>query len=266
MVNLLNAELYKLRKSRSFWVSGGLIVLFSLSMYVFYVLLSRGVINGMEAEGAAAPGEIPSLGILDILRQLFANRNAVIFVTVFVSLFVLGDYSSGAVKNFEGKGLRREEIYLAKFLVTELGAVLLYLITALTVLLGGVVFFGTGQINGAFFHSFFSYLFLHLLYLTGYTAVIVLVCEMTRNTAGILISILGILMFFGVLLQGADLLLQAAGTSFGIAKYWVMTAMDSCPVTDIPPRFAVESGLVAVGWLAAALTAGIIYHTRKDIV
>ena len=121
MINLLKAELYKLQKSRSFWVSGALIVLFAVSIYLFYVLLRDGMINGMDQEGAVIQGELPALGILDILRQIFANRNAVIFATIFVSLFVLGDYSSGAVKNFEGKGLRREEIYLAKFLVTEIG-------------------------------------------------------------------------------------------------------------------------------------------------
>lgn len=266
MINLLNAELYKLRKSRSFWVSGILMALFTVSIYVFYVLLRDGMISGMEAEGAVARGELPTLGILDMLRQLFANRNAVIFVTVFVSLFVLGDYSSGAVKNFEGKGLRREEIYLAKFLAAEFGAVLLYVMAALVVLLGGMVFFGTGQINGMFFHSFLSYLFLQLLYLTGYTAVIVLVCEMTRNTAGVLISLLGVMTFSGIVLQGADMVLHALGASFSISKYWVMTAMDSCPVTNIPPQFVTESGLVAAGWLLAAFAAGMFYHMRKDIV
>ena len=91
MINLLKAELYKLQKSRSFWVSGGLIVLFAVSIYLFYVLLRDGMINGMDQEGAVIQGELPALGILDILRQIFANRNAVIFATIFVSLFVLGD-------------------------------------------------------------------------------------------------------------------------------------------------------------------------------
>ncbi len=266
MINLLKAELYKLQKSRSFWVSGGLIVLFAVSIYLFYVLLRDGMINGMDQEGAVIQGELPALGILDILRQIFANRNAVIFATIFVSLFVLGDYRSGAVKNFEGKGLRRDEIYLAKFLVTELGAVLLYLMAALAVFLGGIVFFGTEQINGGFFRSFLSYLSLQLLYLTGYTAVIVLICEMTRNTAGLLISVLGILMFSSVLLQGVDLILDTLGVSFSISRYWVMTAMDRCPVTDISRQFIMESGLVAAGWLVVSLGAGMVYHMRKDIV
>lgn len=51
MINLLKAELYKLQKSRSFWVSGALIVLFAVSIYLFYVLLRDGMINGMDAEG-----------------------------------------------------------------------------------------------------------------------------------------------------------------------------------------------------------------------
>ena len=70
MINLLKAELYKLQKSRSFWVSGGLIVLFAVSIYLFYVLLRDGMINGMDQEGAVIQGELPALGILDILRQI----------------------------------------------------------------------------------------------------------------------------------------------------------------------------------------------------
>lgn len=223
------------------------------------------MINVSGAEAASVMEDMSDIGILDILHQMFANSNAIIFVTIFVCLFVISDYSSGAVKNFVGKGFRREEIYLAKFLVTEFGAVLLYLLTALTVLLGGIAYFGFEQLSGAFFKDFFSYVSMHVLYLTGYTAIIMLVCEMTRNTVGILISIFGIMLLSGFLFQGIDLILHSMGASFGISKYWILSVIGSCPVTDIPAQFITGSGMIAGAWLIAALAAGMLYFSWKDV-
>ena len=265
MINLLSSELYKLRKSKSFLVSGILSAVFVLFLYVFYALAVGGMLNMPGAEGEAILESVPNQGILEILRQTYANSNAIIFVTIFVCLFVLGDYSGGAIKNLVGKGARREEIFLAKFLVTEFGAVVLYLVAALTVLLGGIAFQGTEQLTGAFFESFLSYLSMQILYLTAYTAIITTVCEMTRNTAGILISILGIMLFSTILFEGIDLALSALGAHFGLSKFWITTLIAACPVTDIPARYITGSGVTAGVWLIAALTAGMLHFSRKDV-
>ena len=134
MINLLSAEIYKLRKSMSFKVSAGLAVLFTAVSYFLQGLF----LSGMAGNVNEAMIENANTSILDMSHQMFGQFNTIIFVTIFVCLFALGDYSSGAVKNIVGKGLRREEIYLARFLVTEFGAVMIYLLTALAVFIGGV--------------------------------------------------------------------------------------------------------------------------------
>lgn len=261
MLNLLNAEFYKLRKSKSFKVAGALTVLFTTVIYFIHMLFQSGMIENVDMEAV----ELSRMDILQILHQMFANYNTIIFVTIFVCLFALGDYSSGAVKNFAGKGFRREEIYLARFLVTEFGAVMIYLLTALAVLAGGVIVFGTEQINEAVLYDFISFLFLQILYLTGYTAIIIMVCEFTRNTTGILISILGVMLFSTPLFQGMDLVFRALGTSFVISKYWILTVIGSCPLTDIPPKFVTGSGMIAGAWLIVSFVAGMLYFSREDI-
>lgn len=119
MINLLSSELYKLRKSKSFLVSGILSAVFVLFLYVFYALAVGGMLNMPDAEGTAILESVPNQGILEVMRQTYANSNAIIFVTIFVCLFVLGDYSGGAIKNLVGKGARREEIFLAKFTIFD---------------------------------------------------------------------------------------------------------------------------------------------------
>lgn len=243
-------------------MAAGLAVLFTAIVYLIYALFQDNVVEGLDAATAEM---VFGADILQILQQMFANTNTIIFVTVFASLFVLGDYNSGAVKNFVGKGFRREEIYLAKFLVTESGAVMIYLLTALAVLLGGIVFWGTGQINQSLLRDFISYLSLHILYLTGYTAIIIMVCEMTRNTAGLLISILGVMVLSQVLFEGIDLVIHAMGISFSASGYWILTVIRSCPVTEIPAWFVTGSCAIAGVWLTAALAAGMLCFSWKDV-
>lgn len=259
MINLLSAEFYKLRKSRSFKVAAGLAVLFTVAVYLLEELLLSGLVENVDK------AMIERSNILHILKQMFGQCNTIIFVTIFVCLFAMGDYSSGAVKNIVGKGLRREEIYLARFLVTEFGAVLIYLLTALAVFIGGVIVQRTGQINGAVLYDFISYLSLQILYLTAYTAIIILVCEITRNTAGILISILGIMLFSNMVFEGIDIVIKAVGAPFTLSKYWIMTVIASCPDADIPAWFVTSSGIAAGVWLIVSLAVGILYFSWKDV-
>ena len=260
MINLLSAEIYKLRKSMSFKVSAGLAVLFTVAIYLLQELLLSGLAGNVDKAMIEEMSNIPHM-----LKQMFGQCNTIIFVTIFVCLFAMGDYSSGSVKNIVGKGLRREEIYLARFLVTEVGAVLIYLLTALTVLVGGIIFLGTEQVNGTVLYDFISYLSLQILYLTAYTAIIIMVCEITRNTAGILISLLGVMLLSNIIFEGIDIVIKAVGIPFTVGKYWIMTVIGSCPEADIPAWFVTSSGIAAGVWLIVSLTAGILCFSWKDV-
>ena len=92
-----------------------------------------------------------------------------------------------------------------------------------------------------------------------------MVCEMTRNMTGILISILGVLLLSSAIFGGIDIVIRALGMPFTISKYWILTVIRSCPVTDIPARFVTGSGIITGGWLIAALAAGMLYFSRKDV-
>ena len=260
MINLLSSELYKLKKSKSFRIAAILTVLFAWFAEAADIIMRRAYPQGMAASSTSYAYT------LNIVRQLFANTNAIIYVTIFICIFVLGDYTSGAIKNYVGKGYRREEVYLAKFLVTEFGAVMLYLLTAAAAFAGGIVCYGTEQMDGAFYLDFISYLSMHILYLTGYTAIIVLVCGMARNmAAGIIVSMLGIMLMSNVLVQAADMVMHYLGADFMVSQYWITTVMASCPVTEIPAQFITSSGVTTAVWLIAALVGGMLWFSRRDV-
>lgn len=262
MINLLSSELYKLRKSKSFRIMVILEILFAWFVEAADVILR----SEFAAEGMNRAEYMGRGSTLDVIRQLFANSNAIIYVTIFICIFVLGDYTGGAIKNYVGKGYRREEVYLSKFLVAEFGAVLLYLVAAAAAFAGGIVCYGTEQLGGTFYYEFISYLSMHILYVTGYTAIIVLVCETIRNMAvGILVSVLGVMLISNALVQGVDMVMHHFGVDFSLAKYWIVTIMASCPVTDIPGQFITSSVIAAETWLILSLVLGMLYFSYKDV-
>lgn len=264
MINLLYSEFYKLKKDLSFRIMAALTVLMAFMQFALNDLMENDLrTKGGQEEMVEA---LAQLGILDILHGMFANTNAIIYVTIFLCCFVINDYSSGMVANFVGKGYKRAEVFLAKFFAAEFGAVVLYLLTALAVLLFGSLFRGTEEINAAFFHDFGNFLALHILYLTAYSAVIILVCTLTRSmAAGILISILGVMVFSIFVGQEIDLLLSSLGIEAGVSQYWIVTIMSNCPVRDIPSRFVTISGMATAFWLAASMAAGLLWFEKRDV-
>ena len=274
MINLLSSELYRMRKSVCFW---GVCIFNMVFALLTYVTLDR-IKNIIQNESPIVPAGVDAntmselsanlseMGILDVLRNMYANTNAAIFVSVFICVFVLGVYSCGAMKNLAGKGYRREEIFLAKFLVTEFGAVVNYLLTALATLLGGIVYMGIDELNSAFFYDFFSYVSMNFLYLTSLTAIIIFLCELVEKiAAGIVISIVGILLGSYTLMQGLDLLCMSFHIQFQPSKYWIITIIQQCPCRNIPAEFITSSGLIAGFWLLVSLIGGMLYFMKKDI-
>ncbi len=83
--------------------------------------------------------------------------------------------------------------------------------------------------------------------------------------AGILISILGIMVFSIFVGQEIDLLLSSAGIEAGVSQYWIVTIMSSCPVRDIPSQFIRVSGMATVFWLAVSMAAGLLWFEKKDV-
>ncbi len=263
MVNLLRAEFYKLRKCTAFRITCVLTVLFTAVAYLFRMLVEHQMIGNAQVQQLERMAEN---NIFYMLHQMYAKSNTILFATVFICIFVITDYSSGAVKNFAGKGFSRKGIYMAKFLAAELGAVAIYLLTALAVLIGAVIAWGPGQLAWPVLAGAASYLSMHIVYLTAYTAIIMMVCEVTRSmAAGICCSILGIMLFSGFLFQGIDLAAEAFGSSVRISEYWIMNVIAGCPDTDIPPSFMIRSGIIAAVWLLVSLAAGMFHFFREDI-
>lgn len=112
MSNLLYAGLYRLRKSRVFW--GALIFMAGVS-----VLLCMEMVRNAATD--------PYISFADCMFSNQAIMNLV--MAVFVTLFLGTEYSDRTIRNKIISGHSRSAIYLAAFLVSAVGGLIIYLVS-----------------------------------------------------------------------------------------------------------------------------------------
>jgi len=106
MFNMISSELYRLRKSKSFWIM--LVVVAGMAAFtsVVFGLLPAEDLMGMRPESASAmlAGAIPM------------SMQTILFILVgFIVVFVCSDFDSGTIRNPLAVGVSRLEYYISKF-------------------------------------------------------------------------------------------------------------------------------------------------------
>lgn len=277
MYNLLQAECYKLKRSRSFLVCG--IAVAAVVFFLFgtlalmqaavqqgengtpgVVVVTESMEAGAEGETAAFFGEI---GLLDVLQQLFSGDFVAIILAIFIGIFVTGEYGSGSIKNIVGKGYSRGIVYLSRFLAAAAAGVVFLFIGAVMNLFCGLLFMGKGAFAGGIWRDLAIYMGLQAVMNISLTAVFMLVGEIIRNLAGSLSIGIAIAIISNLLLRGLDLLFMHMGVR--PSGYWLMNMSMDCPVAGFEAGYVAKTLLVAMLWLAAALGAGIWHFNKADI-
>mgnify|MGYP002509655390 FL=1 len=214
-----------------------------------------------EEDGTSTWEEI---SLMEIVGQIFSGDFLPCVLAVFVSIFVVGEYASGMMKNVAGKGRERWKIFLSKLIVAELAVIPIVLIGLAATLLGGLVFKGSGSFTGDFWKNLTVFVGLQLLLEMAFAAVCMLTSDLVRNyAAGISLGI-GIAAFPVILMEGLmDRLFYNSG--FTPSAYWVVTRSIHCPYEGFTAGYVMETIFVAGGWLLLAAGLGIWHFSRADI-
>lgn len=272
MPNLMYSEFYKLRKSKSFYICGIVMIVFVLLVYGTLFLMNKAqqehVENGsyevtVTVENAEENAPVwDSIEILDVEQQMFGGFAGII-IAVFAGIFVIGEYGNGAMKNITGKGYARWKIFLAKYIATGVAVILLLLFMVFAVVLFGIIFKGTGGLTGEFFKNLCVYTGIQLLLGTALTGIMVTISELCRNLgAGISISIC-VVIFSTTLTSALDLLFRKL--QFQPSGYWLLNLVEQCPVTGIGSRFLVRMAASVIFWMALSLIVGVWHFQKTDV-
>lgn len=273
MLCLFRGESYKLKRNKSFYVCLASLAAFILLIYGMLLLvdgISRGSMENGTG-GVMVSGEMieegdsiwNNVGILDVLEQVFSGNGFFIILAIFVSIFAVREYGCGTVKNIVGKGYSRSVIFFTRLLAVNFAMLVLLAAGLCITLLCGLVFMGKGAFSGSFWQDLAGYMLVQALLSIALTTVLAVVSEAVRNlAAGISIGIV-VTTFFGLFLDGLDLLFAKSG--FTLSQYWLVNRSSACPIDGITAGYLGETLAVALAWFLLAAGLGLWHFQKADI-
>lgn len=278
MFNLLRAEFYKLRKSKAIYIGLLVAAMLVLLLYGSLVMIDK-IYQGEVANGTAwvkvsgGVGDVEDggepesmmqeIGVIGVLQQMFGGHFVGIIAAALVSMFVIREFSAGAIKNLVGKGYTRSAIFFAKMIPVIVLMLLFEAAVAAVTICMGIPFMGWEEFSATAWGNVAIYTGFQFLFGIVIAVIFMLAGELTRNlAAGISVSI-GVLMFSTTLTAGLDLVFH--GMDMQPSKYWVLDLMSACPTADFPREFVVRGVLVSAAWLVIAAALGVLHFHKADV-
>ena len=194
MGKLLHFEFRKLFRQKSFYICGAVFV----SLILISIITLNAVLtfsdSMLESDGL-------SVALLDdsicnglyMLMSAFTNGNFSVILSVFTTLFICSDYTTGTLKNMIARGYGRISIYAAKYIVTLCAATIYSIFGWLVSFLSGTAFWGIGTLpDGRGVGNILLTLLIQLVGIYAYTSLFFLISALLKKSGGaIALSILG---------------------------------------------------------------------------
>lgn len=191
MKNLLRAEFYKVKNSKTVKICLLIAAAFALLMAVMTAVLSYFM-----------PEEVAGLPILTDLTA-YNSLNAVLADSLEFSVFVLiaaialivYEFSRNTIRNYFNSGHTRGQIYFAKFLTLSTVAIVYFLVYLVITFVTRIIFFGAGG-KGIEVFQFLLRLLFSLFFIISLASIITCFSVYMRSAVGLLIFVL-VYMFIG---------------------------------------------------------------------
>ena len=274
MRNLLSANLYRLRRSRAFWIA---------------VAVMAGVGLFEVAAGYLSAGSQGVPVSLDSRYLIFALVSGVV-LSAFCAVFVGTEHSEGTLRRKIAAGHSRSAVYLASLLTCAGAGVLVCLGYILPVLAAGIPLLGFFQMDLAAVARFTVGVFVMNAALCAAFTLVAMLNRSKAASAIICISLAYFLLFLGIYLhsrlaepemipareyvENGRILLQEARPNPGyVQEPWrsvgaVLYALPGCQAVQLAARAKdAPWQLPLVSLLSAALltAAGLAAFRRKDL-
>lgn len=212
MKNLFRHEIFKLLKSKSFWVV--LIVAASVSLFIAIIMQSVG---GTTVE--LGDGETTTMAFTKGAEGLmFAASDAsvmIVFISILVSGIFCSEYQKGIIRNLVTSGAPRWKIYITKLILCTVAS--LILLVVMTVIFTGfcTVFNGFGSVN---FGKLMLSLLTIVIHVVAISALIVFIADLTKSTGATIGISIGIYLLFTIIIQIVGI--SATGTWLKVVEFF----------------------------------------------
>lgn len=250
MLNLLRADFYKLKRSKSFFISLGILVLI-----VAYILI--------DFKSSAHLKEQLSPSTWHWIYMFFAEKSFLpyfipLLQAIFITMLISGEYSSGTIKDPVSLGFSRGKIYLSKLVTVSVGTLLLMLAAVLTIgVLSPLVFGFYGSFSMVDLMELVRMLLIQGLLYTAYGSLLLMIAFLIKNTGGT--------MAFSILFSA---IYGSLGSFFGEGVLGRMLLMSHFTLNAVPQPQGSDMGIalsVALGYLILFSGIGGFMFKKQDI-
>ncbi|MCM0648933.1 ABC transporter permease [Clostridium swellfunianum] len=250
MLNLLRADLYKLRRSKSFFICLGI-----LAAIVAYIIIDFG--SSAHIKEQFSPSTFHWTYMM-FKEKSFLPYFMPVFQAIFITMLITSEYSTGTIKDSVSLGFSRMKIYMSKLITVSVGSILMMLAAFITTGITSILVFGIYGSFSMYDLLLFIRMFLiqSLLY-TAYASVFLMIAFLIKNIGGT--------MAFSIFFS---LILGSLSSIFGNGYLGrVMLLMNFSP-TAMPNPQAVDIRIaiaVALSYLILCFSIGGFTFKNQDI-
>lgn len=213
MLSLIKIDLYKLFRSKAFYITGIIAAFFAaaiaftstsgyLAGYEFYLK----DIESLKENPQFAFGYEPKMQSSSIFYILLQSLPILyLLISIFIILFFCSEFSNGTMKNIASKGYSRVSIYLSKLFAGVVTTVIYFTVTTCIIL--GIASYKAGDKIPHFYDlpsSFFTNFGFAFLATLACMAIALFLASLIRGGGGAIGAFFGLYFFEGLILPSID--------------------------------------------------------------
>lgn len=270
---LIASDCIKLTRMKSVYIGVGVMAFVTLIFALAYAALGEMIddlVTSDPSYPADAGAALASTFLAVLMNGAPAATGVFLLTPIIAALFVGGEFSSGMARLYVGRGMRKTDLYLSKFIVLSL---VTFIYVCLSFAMGAAASAALDRdgsvralLSPMTADAFGSYVFLSFVFAAIYTSL----CFIIRSKAGAMATLIAMLIFLGdILVAVVQMALAMQPTGSEVTTVWLL--FDPYYLIDAfasAASFTAQEAGVAFGggamWTVLFFVGGALLNERSD--
>ena len=272
---LLASDLIKLSRMKSIYI-GVAVMVFLAAIITLAQSALAGFLQDYPADGvtgSVGAEDIAATFMFSLLNAAPSSTGVFFLVPIIAALFIGNDFSSGMMRLYIGRGVRKTELYVSKFititLLTLIYTCISFAVCAVCAKASGMSAETSATVFSYTANAFAAYVLLAFVMSAVYTSV----CFLVRSKAGSMALLIVMLIVLGdILVTVVQIALATAVTGTDVTGRFVYMHFDPYYCADAfayARDFTSQTKAIAYGgsvmWLVFFFAGGLLLNAKRDV-
>ena len=272
---LLASDLIKLSRMKSVYI-GVAVMVFLAAIITLAQSALAGFLQDYPADGitgSVGAEDIAATFMFSLLNAAPSSTGVFFLVPIIAALFIGNDFSSGMMRLYIGRGVRKTELYVSKFititLLTLIYTCISFAVCAVCAKASGMSAETSATVFSYTADAFGAYVLLAFVMSAIYTSV----CFLVRSKAGSMALLIVMLIVLGdILVTVVQIALATAVTGTDVTGRFVYMHFDPYYCADAfayARDFTSQTKAIAYGgsvmWLVFFFAGGLLLNAKRDV-